>query len=91
MSERDDTAKGLPVVEASTVYEWTCPKCGINNIARPMPVPLDDEDKQAMQDEHGISPDDPGEWQAVPNVVECRHCEKKYAARIHMQEPFDDE
>lgn len=91
MGKRHESADGLPVVEAATVYEWTCDACGIGNICRPMRVTLSEDEKRELREEHGVPEGVEGEFVAMPHVVECGHCGKKYAARDPDREPFDDE
>lgn len=93
MCKRHETAEGLPIAECSTVYEWSCNGCGMVNVVRPMPIRLSDEDIEELREELELPPEveiNPDDYVSCPNVVECRNCRAKFAART-PDERFDDE
>lgn len=61
-------------VELRPAYQWTCPLCGLDHYAPGIVVEKSDEEIQEMRLEHGVDPDDFGDFMMMPSEVQCGHC-----------------
>ena len=62
-------------VELHPSYTWDCDDCGRENIVRPMPAFLNEEEEQEMREQFGVDSSDEGLFMQVPREVTCKFCE----------------
>lgn len=66
------------MVELRPAYVWDCPECGRENFMRGLVPEFSDEDREALRQEHGITPWDEGDFVMMPDRVECKHCSEVF-------------
>ena len=65
-------------VELHPAYLWDCDNCGRENLVRPTPAFLDEEEEEDLKEEWGVEPEEEGMFLQVPGEVECKYCQAVY-------------
>ena len=68
-------------VELRLAYEWTCDSCGRDNFLRS--IRCDEsrftaDELSELRQEHGVEPEDVGEFCLRPSTVTCRFCDAEF-------------
>lgn len=65
-------------VELRSAYTWTCEECGQDNFCQGVIFEFDEETERELREEHGVDPDDTGEFITIPDMVVCDHCGEEF-------------
>ncbi len=76
-------------VELRPAFSWTCPECGRDKFERCVVVELSEEERQELQEDHGIQPWETGDFYRAPESVTCDFCCRSFQTEDFNQE-LDD-
>lgn len=74
-------------VELHPAYVWDCNECGTENFERAIVPDMSPDDLEALRHDHGLQPWDLGNFQMMPDTVDCSECGASYRT-VHF--PDDD-
>lgn len=75
----------IPKAELRPAWAWVCDECGGENFCRAVVAELSDEDREEVEEEHGVESGRTGDWVTTPDDVWCRHC-----GEFHLVEQPED-
>ena len=61
-------------IELRPAWSFNCEECGKENFVSGVVVELSPEEMQELREEHGVSPDEEGEFMQQPTEVVCQFC-----------------
>lgn len=62
-----------------TGWRWVCPSCKTRQTSVGVVAELSQDERQELEEEYGIMYR-PGDWESVPESVECKFCGKEWEA-----------
>lgn len=69
-------------VELEPAFAWLCPKCGTRNFETPVPAELNAEERQELQEDHGVSPSAISRFFLSPKTVLCMVCQHEFRTKV---------
>ena len=74
-------------VELRPAYEWTCPDCGQDNFVRCVVSEMSPEEEAELRESSGIEAEASGSFVAMPDMVQCRHCDEEFESQHFGLDP----
>lgn len=81
----------MEIAKLHAAFVWECSSCGEENFCKSEPADLDEEESRELKEEYGISEFELGEWVTLPDLVECRLCNKVYKTVDPLEDNEDQE
>ena len=73
-------------IELRPAFTWDCPECGREHFVRVRIPEFSDAELSELRDEHGVNHWESGNFIAVPKAVNCKFCDRDFAAiNIHSE------
>lgn len=76
-------------VELRPAYAWDCPDCGREVFERGLVPEMGKEDQQELRERFGVEVYEKGNFQIMPELVQCPHCNQRFET-VHFKDSDDD-